>query len=150
MREMWRIPRECLKEAQQDVTVLVIRDMERAAGARNLRADRNRRHRLRNIDVEGWTALPAPAGTPKAIVERLNWEVNLLLADADFKTRINGRNLYFYASTSPAQLADFMVKGRQDGAAPTIRAHSRRACWPRLVNAACGTQFLAGWIGYVC
>jgi len=65
---------------------------------------------LRGIGVEGWTALLAPAGTPKAIVDRLNAEVNLLLGDADFKARVNGQNLDLYAPTSPAQFADFMAK----------------------------------------
>jgi tripartite-type tricarboxylate transporter receptor subunit TctC len=65
---------------------------------------------LRGIGVEGWTALLAPTGTPKAIVDRLNAEVNLLLGDAEFKTRANGQNLDLYAPTSPAQFADFMAK----------------------------------------
>jgi tripartite-type tricarboxylate transporter receptor subunit TctC len=65
---------------------------------------------LRGIGVEGWTALLAPAGTPRPIVERLNAEVNLLLGDAEFKARVNGQNLDLYAPSSPAQFADFMAK----------------------------------------
>jgi tripartite-type tricarboxylate transporter receptor subunit TctC len=65
---------------------------------------------LRGIGVEGWTALLAPAGTPKAIVERLNAEVNLLLGDAEFKARVNGQNLDLYAPSSPAQFTDFMAR----------------------------------------
>ncbi|MBL8381849.1 MAG: tripartite tricarboxylate transporter substrate binding protein [Burkholderiales bacterium] len=65
---------------------------------------------LRNIGVEGWTALLAPAGTPKAIVDRLNAEVNLLLGDAEFRARANAQNLDIYAPSSPAQFAEFMAR----------------------------------------
>jgi tripartite-type tricarboxylate transporter receptor subunit TctC len=65
---------------------------------------------LRNIGVEGWTALLAPAGTPRAVIERLNAEVNTLLADAEFKTRVNGQNLDLYAPSSPAQFGEFMAR----------------------------------------
>ncbi len=65
---------------------------------------------LREIGVEGWSALLAPAGTPKAVVDRLNAEVNLLLSEAEFKARLNGQNLDLYAPSSPAQFARFMAR----------------------------------------
>ena len=65
---------------------------------------------LANIGVEGWTAMLAPAGAPKAIVERLNGEVNQLLGDAEFKTRANAQSLDLYSPSTPAQFGVFMAK----------------------------------------
>ena len=63
---------------------------------------------LKDLGVEGWTGMLAPADTPAAIVERLNAEVNLILEQADFKTRANGQNLDVYAPSSAAQFRAFM------------------------------------------
>ena len=63
---------------------------------------------LKDIGVEGWTGMLAPAGTPATIIERLNAEVNLILEQADFKTRANGQNLDVYAPSSAAQFGAFM------------------------------------------
>ena len=63
---------------------------------------------LKDIGVEGWTGMLAPAGSPASIVERLNAEVNLILEQADFKTRANGQNLDVYAPASAAQFGAFM------------------------------------------
>ena len=63
---------------------------------------------LKDLGVEGWTGMLAPAGTPAAIVERLNAEVNLILEQADFKTRVNGQNLDVYAPSSAARFGAFM------------------------------------------
>ena len=63
---------------------------------------------LKSIGVEGWTALLAPAGTPAAIIDRLNAEVNLMLEQAEFKARVNGQNLDVYPPSTPAQFAGFM------------------------------------------
>ncbi len=40
------------------------------------------------FDLASWTGLLAPAGTPKPIVERLNREVNAVLASAEVKERL--------------------------------------------------------------
>ena len=63
---------------------------------------------LKDIGVEGWTGMLAPAGTPAAIIERLNAEVNLILEQTDFKTRANGQNLDVYAPSSAAQFGTFI------------------------------------------
>ena len=63
---------------------------------------------LKDIGVEGWTGMLAPAGTPATIIERLNAEVNLILEQTDFKTRANGQNLDVYAPSSAAQFGAFM------------------------------------------
>ncbi len=63
---------------------------------------------LKDIGVEGWTALLAPAGTPKAIIDRLNAEVNQMMIDPDFKTRVNSQSLDLYAPSTPAQFNDHL------------------------------------------
>jgi tripartite-type tricarboxylate transporter receptor subunit TctC len=44
--------------------------------------------RLPGFDMVGWFALVAPAGTPAAIVERVNRDINALLGDKDVADRI--------------------------------------------------------------
>jgi tripartite-type tricarboxylate transporter receptor subunit TctC len=43
-----------------------------------------------NFEVTGWFGVLAPAGTPPAVVARLNKEVNAVLAQADVKERLAG------------------------------------------------------------
>ena len=43
---------------------------------------------FKGVAVEGWYALLAPRGTPPAVVEKLNKEINALLAMPDLKQRI--------------------------------------------------------------
>jgi tripartite-type tricarboxylate transporter receptor subunit TctC len=43
---------------------------------------------VRDYDLSGWIGLFAPAGTPAAIVERLNTEVSRILREADVRTRL--------------------------------------------------------------
>lgn len=45
---------------------------------------------LRGFEVDLWYGLLAPRGTPKAVVERLNREVNAIVQQADVKERIVG------------------------------------------------------------
>ena len=63
---------------------------------------------LKDIGVEGWTALLAPAATPKAVIDRLNAEVNQMMLDPDFKARVNNQSLDLYAPSTVAQFNDFM------------------------------------------
>ena len=63
---------------------------------------------LKDIGVEGWTALLAPAATPKAVIDRLNAEVNQMMLDPDFKARVNSQSLDLYAPSTVAQFNDFM------------------------------------------
>jgi tripartite-type tricarboxylate transporter receptor subunit TctC len=43
---------------------------------------------LKDFDSQGWFGLLMPVGTPSAIVDRLNAEVNRILTNADFKERL--------------------------------------------------------------
>ena len=63
---------------------------------------------LKDIGVEGWTALLAPAATPRAVIDRLNAEVNQIMLDPDFKARVNNQSLDLYAPSTVAQFNDFM------------------------------------------
>jgi len=43
---------------------------------------------VKGFDSQGWFALLAPAGAPQAVLERLNAEVNRILATAEFRERL--------------------------------------------------------------
>ncbi|PXW97577.1 tripartite-type tricarboxylate transporter receptor subunit TctC [Sphaerotilus hippei] len=58
------------------------------------------------FDVASWQALYAPAGTPAAIVTRLNAEVEKILAQPEVKTRLDALGLVHTPQT-PAQFADY-------------------------------------------
>ena len=60
------------------------------------------------IDVAQWYAVFAPAGTPKAIVERLNEALNQVLADRDVVRRMEDNGASVEAST-PAQLRELVA-----------------------------------------
>lgn len=58
------------------------------------------------FDVASWQALYAPAGTPPAIVARMNAEIEKILALPDVAARMDGLGLEHSANT-PAQFAEF-------------------------------------------
>jgi tripartite-type tricarboxylate transporter receptor subunit TctC len=58
------------------------------------------------FDVASWQALYAPAGTPPAIVQRLNAEVEKILAQPDVKAKMEGLGLVHTANT-PEQFTAF-------------------------------------------
>lgn len=74
-----------------------------------------------DYDMSGWIALYAPAGTPKAVVARLNAEVTKVLQLPDVRQRF----LDLGADPSPLPVADF-----------TTWAHQEVAKWTRLVKEA--------------
>lgn len=61
---------------------------------------------IANFDVASWQALYAPAGTPPAIVNKLNAELAKIVAQPDTKTRIDGLGLEYTANT-PEQFGAF-------------------------------------------
>lgn len=54
---------------------------------------------LPGFDVELWFGLLAPAGTPRAVVDRLNAEVNKIIQSADFRERVAAQGLEVFVST---------------------------------------------------
>jgi tripartite-type tricarboxylate transporter receptor subunit TctC len=59
-----------------------------------------------NFDVASWQALYAPAGTPPAIVSRMNAEVEKILATPEVAVKLDNLGLE-HALNTPAQFADF-------------------------------------------
>ncbi len=74
-----------------------------------------------DYDLSGWIALYAPAGTPRAVVARLNAEVTKALQLPDVRQRF----LDLGADPSPLPVAEF-----------TTWAHQEVAKWTRLVKEA--------------
>jgi tripartite-type tricarboxylate transporter receptor subunit TctC len=62
---------------------------------------------LPGFEVVGWFGLFAPAGTPKAVIARLNGEVVKILAMADVRERFSGQGLVAGGGT-PEALASFL------------------------------------------
>lgn len=65
---------------------------------------------LTNYDIAAWTALLAPAKTPKPIVDRLNKELQAMLQEPDTKAAFAAGFLEPYPPMSPAAFAEFMQK----------------------------------------
>ena len=64
-----------------------------------------------DFTLNGWLGLFAPAGTPPAIIERVNADVNTVLKDPQVVARL--REVIFYPfSGTPQELADFVKRER--------------------------------------
>lgn len=62
----------------------------------------------KDFDVQGWFALAAPKGTPRAIVEQLNGALSKLLASADMRQRLEENGATPEPST-PQQMHDLTL-----------------------------------------
>ena len=80
---------------------------------------------LAGFEVNNWTGLFAPAGTPAAIVTRLNTEVVRIMQLPEVQARLPREGLRFVAMT-PQQYADF-VRAEKDKWAPVVRATGAKA-----------------------
>lgn len=58
------------------------------------------------FDADGWYGFFAPAGTPQAIVDRLNAEINRIQYSADVRAKIEGQNMNLPVSQTAKQFAD--------------------------------------------
>jgi len=61
---------------------------------------------IAGFDVASWQALYAPAGTPAAVVQRVNAEIEKILATAEVKTKMDGLGLD-HAANTPEQFTAF-------------------------------------------
>lgn len=61
------------------------------------------------FQATGWYGLMAPAGTPEAIVERLNRELVAVLGDAGMRARLQAMGLEAFSS-SPEAMRSFIVE----------------------------------------
>ena len=59
------------------------------------------------FEAQSWVGMLAPAATPRAIIQRLNTEVNKMLAEAEIKERFNGLG-YEIAGASPGQFGEWL------------------------------------------
>jgi tripartite-type tricarboxylate transporter receptor subunit TctC len=80
---------------------------------------------LPNFEVNNWTGLLAPAGTPAAIVSRVNGEVNRIMQLPDVQTRLPKEGLRHIAMT-PQQFGDF-VRSEKEKWAPIVKATGAKA-----------------------
>jgi tripartite-type tricarboxylate transporter receptor subunit TctC len=67
---------------------------------------------LPGFEFSAWYALVAPAGTPEAIIERVNREASRLLADPGTSDRLNLLGIYPEGASPPAQLDAFFASER--------------------------------------
>lgn len=61
---------------------------------------------IAGFDVASWQAIYAPAGTPPAVVQRMNAEIEKILATPEMKTRMDGLGLD-HAANTPEQFTTF-------------------------------------------
>ncbi len=57
------------------------------------------------FDTDGWYGVFAPAGTPPAIAQRMNEEINRILATDDMKQKFRAQNMLIPAAKSVDQFA---------------------------------------------
>jgi tripartite-type tricarboxylate transporter receptor subunit TctC len=65
-----------------------------------------------DVGFSAWYALVAPAGTPDAILQRVNIETGRLLADPDVEQRLNLLGIYPEGASAPAQIDAFFESER--------------------------------------
>ena len=63
---------------------------------------------LPGYEVTGWNGLLAPAGTPRAIVTKINAEVNRLLKQPEIVQRLSGSSYDAAASNTPEQYSEYI------------------------------------------
>jgi len=63
---------------------------------------------LKDYDVQAWTGVFAPAGTPKAVVDRLNAEMAQLVQSPEVKERLAAQNLEAFPPMTQAEFAAYM------------------------------------------
>ena len=73
-----------------------------------------------DFDVRGWFGVVAPAGTPKAIVDKYNATIRAMLARPDTQAKLLAMGLDSLAST-PEEFAAF-IKSEVEKWAPVVRA----------------------------
>ena len=63
---------------------------------------------LAGFDVRGWNGFVAPAGTPRAIVAKINAEAMRALKQPEIVQRLKGAGYEAAADNSPEQFYDFI------------------------------------------
>jgi tripartite-type tricarboxylate transporter receptor subunit TctC len=65
---------------------------------------------LPGFDVAPWIALAAPHGTPAAIIDKLNFTINTIMADSKYRQRVIEQGCDPMPSMSPSEAAAFIQK----------------------------------------
>src|SRR5882757_2119647 len=65
------------------------------------------------FDMPGWFAVVAPADTPKAVIARVNRDINAALAEPELVERISAIGPIVDPGKSPEQVADFLRQEHQ-------------------------------------
>ena len=101
-----------------DVTMLATTSAERVAADPNLPTVQEAG--IANVDASQWSAMYAPAGTPKEVVEFLHAEITAVLNDPAVKERFAKVG----ASTIPQSQEDFraMLDGLREDFASIVKA----------------------------
>jgi tripartite-type tricarboxylate transporter receptor subunit TctC len=68
---------------------------------------------LPGFEFPSWYALVAPAGTPPAVIQRLNIETNRALFDPEVEPRLNLLGIYPEGTPGPAQVDEFLASQRE-------------------------------------
>ncbi len=76
---------------------------------------------LKDLDIESWYGLLAPAQVDKAIVERLASEMTAVLADPEIRKKLEDAGLKPLAMT-PAQFGSYLAKEKQELGAVVSKA----------------------------
>ena len=63
---------------------------------------------LPGFDVKGWNGFVAPAGTPRAVVAKVNAETMRALKQPEVVQRLKGAGYDAAAENTPEQFADFI------------------------------------------
>src|SRR6266487_2125591 len=75
---------------------------------------------LPGFEFNGWFAVVAPTGTPRAAIERMNLEFNRILLDGEMEQRLRALGIYTEGSGPPEEIDAFLK--------------SERALWSRVVR----------------
>ncbi len=65
---------------------------------------------LPGFDLISWNGILAPAGTPPEIINRLNAELRVVLAQPEVRERLEAQGFEVTGTSSPAQFADFLKR----------------------------------------
>jgi len=75
---------------------------------------------LPGFEFNGWFAVVAPTGTPRAAIQRMNLEFNRMLLDGEMEQRLRALGLYTEGTGTPEEIDAFLK--------------SERAFWSRVVR----------------
>jgi tripartite-type tricarboxylate transporter receptor subunit TctC len=75
---------------------------------------------LRGFEFNGWFAVVAPTGTPRAPIQRMNVEFNRILLDGEMEQRLRALGIYTEGTGTPEEI-DAFLKGERAFWRKTVR-----------------------------